>query len=205
MERIATEAPLWGQLLLLVPLGVVLVVAAVTDWRNRKVYNWLTYPAVIVGLVLHTIVFGVGGLTTGLITAVVVLFVGLLILPLGWLGGGDIKLLIAVGATLGPGALFEVFFYSLFVGMLFGLSLSAVNGYLWEMIKRIGAFLKSLVLSATTRTNLTNDVDTDERSYLPFAIPILAGAIFALTDTYLQWPMFMDWMIESFRALSPRG
>lgn len=197
-----TEIALWAQLLLLIPLGVVLATAAVTDWQQRKIYNWLTYPAALGGLVLHTIAFGFGGLATGFLTALAVLVLGLIILPFGWLGGGDIKLLAAIGATLGPEPLFEIFFYSLFVGLLMGLSLSLVNGYLWELLKRIGRFLKSIVISVATRTNVTGDIETDERAYLPFAIPIFVGAVFATTDAYLQWPLFMDWVRQSLSALA---
>lgn len=204
METIATEAPLWGQLLLLVPLGAVLTVAAVTDWRHRKVYNWLTYPAIVGGLLLHTVVFGLGGLGTGLVTAAIVLIVGLLILPMGWLGGGDIKLLVAVGATVGPGALFEIFFYSVAVGFVIGVCRSIVNGYLWELLGRIGRFLQSLFLTVTTRTNLTTRMETDERAYIPFAVPILFGIVLAATDVYLQWPMLLDWIRETMQAAIQR-
>ncbi len=201
MEKIA-DAPIWAQYLLLIPLGVALLVAAVTDWRERKVYNWLTYPLVIVGLILHTIAFGLSGLIAGGLTAVIVLIVGLIILPFGWFGGGDIKLMIAIGATVGPAALFEIFFYSLFIGLLMGLSFSLVNGYLWTLLKRIGRFLKSLVISVSTRTNVTEELVTDERAYLPFAIPLFVGAVFATTDVYLQWPLFMDWLRESMQSIT---
>lgn len=198
MEKIA-EAPIWVQYLLLAPLGVVLIVAAITDWRQRKIFNWLTYPTVLVGLLLHTIAFGLHGFAAGVVTAVIVIIIGLIILPFGWFGGGDIKLLAGIGATLGPAALFEVFFYSVFVGFLMGISLSLTNGYLWDLLKRIGRYLRALFLTVTTRTNLTQKLETDERAYLPFAIPIFVGAVLATTDVYLQWPMFMDWLRTSMR------
>lgn len=204
METIATEAPVWGQLLLLVPLGVVLAVGAATDLRDRKIYNWLTYPMVVVGLILHTIVFGLAGLGAGLVGAGIVLGIGLIILPFGWLGGGDIKLLAAVGATLGPGALFEIFFYSVVVGFVAGVVLSLVNGYLWQLLARIGRYLKWLVLSATTRTNLTTDLEPDDRAYLPFAVPVLLGAVLATTDAYLDWPLLLEWIREAMRAAVQR-
>ncbi len=201
MEKI-TDAAIWAQYLLLIPLGVVLATAAVTDWRERKIYNWLTYPTLLGGLVLHTVAFGFSGLLAGFLTALVVLFLGILILPFGWLGGGDIKLLAAIGAALGPGPLFEIFFYSLIVGLVMGLSISLVNGYLFELLKRIGRFLKSIAFTVATGTNVTGDLDTDDRAYLPFAIPIFVGAIFATTDAYLQWPMFMDWIRETLSGLA---
>lgn len=193
MDKILT-AEVWAQYLLLIPLGVVLLVAAITDWRDRKIYNWLTYPAVLVALVLNPIAFGWTGILVGLSTAVVVLLIGLFFLAMGWLGGGDVKLLAVIGAALGPAPLFHVFFYSLVLGLVMGLSISLVNGYLLVLFKRIGIFLRSIFLSITTRTNLTSDLETDERAYLPFAIPIFVGAVFAVTDVYLEWPLFMDWV-----------
>ena len=196
MEKIA-EAPIWAQYLLLAPLALALLTAAITDWRKRKIYNWLTYPAVLVGLALHTITFGLHGFAAGVVTAVIVIIIGLIILPFGWFGGGDIKLLAAIGATLGPAALFEIFFYSVLVGFVMGICISLVNGYLWDLIKRIGRYLRSLFLTVATRTNLTQELETDDRAYLPFAIPILVGALLAVSDIYFQWPLFMDWLRTS--------
>lgn len=200
--EIITQQPAWAQWLLLAPLAAVLATAAITDWRHRKIYNWLTYPAFAGALILHTVVFGWSGLAAGFLTALVVLIIGLVILPFGWLGGGDIKLLVVIGAALGKGPLFEIFFYAVCVGFLMGVSLSLVNGYLWELCKRIGRYLKSLVLTVVTRTNLSEELETDERAYLPFAIPIFIGAAFAVTDVYLGWPLFLDWIRESMQSMS---
>ncbi len=200
MHNIA-DAPTWAQYLLLIPLGVVLFVAAVTDWRQRKIYNWLTYPAFLIGLILHTAAFGFSGLAAGLLTGFGVVFIGLIILPFGWLGGGDIKLLAVIGATLGPWPLYEIFAYAVFVGFVMAICLSLINGYLWELIKKLGRFLRSLFWSVSTQTNLTEKLETDERGYLPFAIPILIGAVFATTDVYLQWPLFLDWIRLTMRSL----
>ncbi len=187
-----SDAPTWAQWLLLLPLGIVLLVAAVTDWRERKIYNWLTYPAALVALVLHVIVFGFSSAGVALLTGLAVVFVGLLILPLGWLGGGDIKLLAVIGFALGPAALYEIFFYAILAGFVMGMAISVFNGYLWDLLKRIGAFLKSLAMTVATRTNVSQKLETDERAYLPFAIPILIGALLATTDLYCQWPMILD-------------
>lgn len=200
MHTIA-DASTWAQYLLLVPLALVLFVAAVTDWRNRKIYNWLTYPAFLVGLLLHTIAFGLSGLAAGALTGFGVIAVGLLILPFGWLGGGDIKLLAVIGATLGPWPLYEIFAYAVFVGFVMAICLSVVNGYLWTLIKKMARFLRSLFLTVSAQTNLTEKLETDERGYLPFAIPIFVGAVFATTDVYLQWPLFLDWMRETMRGM----
>ena len=45
-----------GRLALDVPLLAVVVLAAWTDVRDGKVYNWLTYPAALAGLLLNAAV-----------------------------------------------------------------------------------------------------------------------------------------------------
>ena len=45
-------------------LGVVVVIAAVTDWRTGKIKNWLTYPAIVAGFVLAMGFDKVGSIAT---------------------------------------------------------------------------------------------------------------------------------------------
>ncbi|MEM9586233.1 MAG: A24 family peptidase [Planctomycetota bacterium] len=106
---------------------VVLVIASLTDLREHKIYNWLTYPAVIWGLVLSTLVsltrltsfpeaiFGEVTFTSSLLG---MLGCGLLMLvPYAMSGGGagDVKLAMALGALLGFSTTLQV----LCVGYLF--------------------------------------------------------------------------------------
>jgi prepilin peptidase CpaA len=76
--------------------------AMVTDMRWRRIPNLLTFPALLLGLVLRTAFQGWEGLALslcGMLAAPVLL----LLLHAGrGLGMGDIKLAAAVGAILGP-------------------------------------------------------------------------------------------------------
>jgi prepilin peptidase CpaA len=76
--------------------------AVVTDLRSRRISNRLTYPAAALGLAIHFASGGWGGLTTSAVG--LLLGLGLLLLPffLGAMGGGDVKLLAAIGALQGP-------------------------------------------------------------------------------------------------------
>ena len=89
-------------------LSVVLVIAAVTDLKTGKIFNWLTYPAILSGILVATTTgFLESGLTgagqgvraslLGLLAAVVPFG---LIFAAGGLGGGDVKLMGAIG-TIG--------------------------------------------------------------------------------------------------------
>lgn len=88
--------------------GGIGAVAAFTDYRSGKIYNWLTLPAIVLGLALAAVFqgwYGLGQAVMGLGVA------GALFLPLfatGVLGGGDVKLMMAMGTVLGPNRMIEL-------------------------------------------------------------------------------------------------
>ncbi len=89
----------------LIPLIIVavgLVIATMTDLRTLKIPNRLTVPMLLLGVIYHVSVHGLSGIlfsTFGLLTgfALLVGFYGF-----GLVGAGDVKILTAMGAWLGP-------------------------------------------------------------------------------------------------------
>lgn len=87
---------------IVVLLTVLLVTAMCTDLRSSRIPNWLTFPSMGLAIVAHGwsaglpgALFSLGGLGMGL-----GLF--LLIHLSGSIGAGDVKLMAAVGAMVGP-------------------------------------------------------------------------------------------------------
>ena len=83
---------------LLVTLGC----AVVTDLRARRISNRLTYPAAALGLAVHAATGGWGGLSASALGLLLGLAIFLVPFLLGGMGGGDVKLLAAIGALQGP-------------------------------------------------------------------------------------------------------
>ena len=81
-------------------VGVALV-GAVIDVRTARIPNRLTYSALLLALMLRTILLGLPGLKSGAIGMVVAGGLFLLLFVLGAMGGGDMKLIAAVGAWVG--------------------------------------------------------------------------------------------------------
>jgi Flp pilus assembly protein protease CpaA len=96
-------------LLPLVVVGLATLAASATDLWKFKVYNALTIPLLLAGLCVSTALGGWGGLASSLMGAG--LGFGLLVVfyAVGGVGAGDVKLLTAVGAWLGPYLTFQIF------------------------------------------------------------------------------------------------
>ncbi len=197
MDRLF-EVEQWRQLIVLVPLGLLLITSAITDLRERKVYNKVTYPSFFIGLIVHGVALGWTGVLDGLLAAVLTFVIGLMVMITGWIKGGDIKLFIAVGAFLGLQGLGEVIFYSIFAGGFVGLVTSLLNGYLVEMLTKMWSFMKGLFMSLVYKTkNFAQPMEPDERSKMPFAVAILLGGLCVLSDELYKLPGLYDWYWSS--------
>src|ERR1051325_4264762 len=86
-------------------------VAAVLDVWSRRIPNWVTFSTLCIGVAINAWLHGLDGAVGSLVGAA--LGIGLL-LPfyvMHALGAGDVKLLGALGALLGPQALISVVVY----------------------------------------------------------------------------------------------
>ena len=188
---------LWKVLLIMIPLGVTLLIAAFTDFKSRKVYNKLTYPMFLVGLIAHTIVLGLQGLGDGLLAALLVFVLGLVTMPLGWIKAGDIKLLMVIAAFIGMRGVGEVFFYSAFAGAGLGLLMSLASGRLLKVFRRIWQVIRNFFLRVLySSKNFSLKLDESENTYMPFAIAILVGATLVLTEHLYGFPGWMSYYFD---------
>src|SRR5260370_10384543 len=98
-----TQQTIW-----MLALGVTLL-AGWVDFRTRKIPNWLTVPALILGIGIHILAAGWPGAKASLEGAGLALVLLLPFVFLRGVGAGAWKLLVPVGAFLGP-LLFLVLF-----------------------------------------------------------------------------------------------
>src|SRR5450755_1769164 len=98
-------------------IGVTLI-AAFVDFRTHRIPNWLTVPALFLGLGLRTAISGWAGAKTSLEGAGLALVLLLPLVLLRALGAGDWKLMGAVGAFMGPAMFLFVLLGSIFVSGL---------------------------------------------------------------------------------------
>jgi prepilin peptidase CpaA len=90
--------------------------AALLDIRSRRIPNWLTASALLAGIGVNLWLRGTGGLVSALLG---ILFGGAILLPFyahRAVAAGDVKLLAALGAAVGPQAVIMVVVYGALAG-----------------------------------------------------------------------------------------
>ena len=126
-----------------------LAIAVVTDVRTRRIPNWLTGALAAGGF---GIAFAGGGLTP--VQAALGLLAGLgLMMPahvIGATGAGDVKLMAAVGALVGPGPIFKAFLFTAVVGGVFAVAVAARRGRLADTLQGTSQLVTSPVAARRT-------------------------------------------------------
>ena len=180
-------------------LAIVLVAGSYTDVRYGKIYNWITYPGVLIGLAGHAIVGGLAGqdqVRIGLAGSAAGLAVGYLPLMLaflaGGIGGGDAKLMGAVGALTG--------WRFTLAAMMYGFVVAAVMAIVVMLAKRVARqtlrrMWWSLVLVIKARQ--ATDPATPESPKIPFGLALCIGSGIALIEVLVRGPvaskLLMGW------------
>lgn len=159
-------------------LWIIVLVSLYTDLKERKIYNKVVFPGMILGLALN----GLEGGTAGIFFSLKGLLVGLGIffLPflLGGIGAGDVKLLGAIGAIKGP--LFAVWtgLGTGVAGGLIALIIIIRKGQLVASLKRIGFSL--FLFCGGGRENSFQGLDKGELSgAFPYGMAITVGVLAA--------------------------
>src|SRR5215831_17994976 len=93
------------------------VAAGVYDILYRRIPNWLVASGLAVGIALNLFLFGWTGLKSSLLGIGLAMAVYFPLYLLRGMGAGDVKLMMAVGAIVGPGTWFGIL---IFTGILGG-------------------------------------------------------------------------------------
>ena len=156
----------------------VVVAAAVIDIRSRRIPNWLSLPYLVAGVVVSAYWGGMTGLGSsiagiGLATVVV----GILWYLRG-MGMGDLKLLAAVGAWVGPGQLLLALVATGIAGGFLALGYALWHGSVGRALDGTAELILRLPEKGF-RPHRTIRLDNPHALKMPYAPAIAIGTIFS--------------------------
>jgi prepilin peptidase CpaA len=142
--------------------------AGITDFRCRKIPNWLTYPAIPIAILLHWLIAGSHAALLSLAGAAVGLGVLLPFVLLGGLGGGDWKLMGALGAFFEPQRLVPVLILTLMINGIMALTLVLWKKRVGQTARNVGRIAGSMFKFRSPGSELS--IDNSEAEKIPFGI-----------------------------------
>ena len=146
------------------------------DWRSRRIPNWLTVPALVLGLGVNTLARGWPGMKTALMGSGLCLALLLPFVLLRGMGAGDWKLTGALGAFLGPKLVLLVLLGSILIGGC----MAVVQMIRHRKVKETLHNLVLLMYAAATfgwRGHRELTLDNPDTLKLPFGVATAAATL----------------------------
>ncbi len=173
-----------------VVLAAVVLVAAVTDLRSRKIPNWLTLAGVLAGILLNSFLavdrYNWRSALFGMGLAFLVYFPLYL---LRGMGAGDVKLMAAVGALVGPANWFAIFILSNVLGGVAAVLLLLSRGRLWGVLHNVGYMLNELLHFRPPYLRKEElDLRSPKATTMPHGVAIAMGSLAFLLAAWIWAP-----------------
>ena len=155
------------------------VVAAITDFRSRRIPNWLTGTAMVAGLTLHLLAGGWRELGSSCSALLICGAVFLLFNLAGGMGGGDVKLIAAEGCLLGLANVVPLLICTAICGGVLAIGLAVSRGRLRQTLSNVLALTfhhSRHGLVPHPELNVLNS----STLRLPYAFAIAAGSMLTI-------------------------
>lgn len=156
----------------------VVVAAAVVDIRSRRIPNWLSLPYLVAGVVVSAYWGGMTGLGSSIAgIGLATVIVGILWYLRG-MGMGDLKLLAAVGAWVGPGQLLLALVATGIAGGFLALGYALWHGSVGRALDGTAELILRFPENGF-RPHRTIRLDNAHALKMPYAPAIAIGTIFS--------------------------
>ena len=167
-----------AQTVLMMTVMTLVIIAAVIDWRSRRIPNFLTFGGTLAGFALQAGFNGLDGIQAafgGWAVGFALLIPGY---ALGQTGAGDVKLMASAGTFLGPGATLVAALASIIIGALVSLAV-ALFGRGNSPWGRYGNMLGCLLATGKAAYVPPQAGEVMARGF-PYGLAIAAGTALAL-------------------------
>jgi prepilin peptidase CpaA len=149
--------------------------AGITDWRSRRIPNWLTVSGAATGIVANSALWGWKGLRISLLGMGLGLLLLLPFVLVRALGAGDWKLVGALGALLGPQPLIAVLLGSVLVAGIMALGLVIWKRRFLETLRNLGRMLAAFLTLHLPGSEVS--LDNPQSLKVPFGVAVAVVVI----------------------------
>ena len=163
-------------------LILLVTLASLFDLRLGKIPNALTYPACIFGLGFAATTWNWSAFSSSLLGLAVGFLPLFGLYLIGGLGGGDVKLMAAVGALMGYSFTLNALITSILVGGLIALLHVIWEGKLWQAVRFLATTVGRVFIPCLHREPLAT------RQNVPFGVAICLGSFLTLVSVWAGYP-----------------
>jgi prepilin peptidase CpaA len=168
--------------LLLCALAIA-TVGAIKDVRGRRIPNWLTYSGLIAALMVRTAIGGWAGLRGGLAGTLLAGGIFFLLFLLGGMGGGDVKLMAAVGAWAGLAQGVNVLIVSAIAGGFLAAGYILIQKQVFETLRNTMELASHHLTSGFEPHPLLN-VRREGTLRLPYGLAVAIGTFYCVGNAF---------------------
>jgi prepilin peptidase CpaA len=146
-----------------------------SDWRSRRIPNWLTVSGLLLGVAANSLARGWAGTKDSLLGAGLGLIILLPFVLMRSLGAGDWKLMGAVGAFLGHGHLLTVLLAAILVAGAMAVVLIIWKKRVGQTVRNLGKMLAAFVTFHLPGPELT--LENPESLKIPFGVAVAVTVV----------------------------
>lgn len=155
-------------------LFLLLGISSYTDWKSRKIYNKVTVPSAVLGLVIASLTNFPSGLQNAALACGLGFALFFALFLLGMMGGGDVKLVAAIGALTGFPFILDALFFGILTGGVYAVALLACKGGLWQNVKNVFLFIWGLLF-----WRMRMPLETNNSIKIPYGLCLSVGTAVA--------------------------
>jgi prepilin peptidase CpaA len=160
-------------------------ISAVFDVRSRRIPNFITFPAMLVGLGVHAVVGGWRQLASAAAGGLICGFVFLVFYLAGGMGAGDVKLITAAGSLAGLPLIAHLLTLTALAGGAMAIGLAVYRRQMAHTLVNMRDIVmhhQTMGLTPHPEFNVRNE----QALRLPYALAIAAGSALSLAILVVQ-------------------
>jgi prepilin peptidase CpaA len=165
----------------------VAVCAAVTDVKERRIPNRLTYSAIVAGLVLQAALYGLSGLLLSAEGGLLFGGVFLLFYLVRAMGAGDVKLAAALGSIVGVSATLPVMLATALAGAALAICLMVLSGRVVKTLRNT-LWVTGFHIQHGLQVHPVVNLDNPAGGRMPYGLAFAAGTAY--------WALSSGWGVS---------